>query len=269
MTVLPGTEVSDVNFGNQKLKPGSISGIKWLDANGNRQQDEDEVGLAGVTIYLDSNFNNQLDDGERFTVTLADDPATAVDETGQYRFEDVEPLQSYWVQEVIPEGYAQTFPAPWPWEPPFGPEVGIPEIEGPNSDFIIDRLPFFPTHNVYVDSGADVTGINFGNREIPEPAFAEGMAWADTNGNGQRDDGERGIAGIRIFADTNMNGVRDWYEGFVFTQRDDPTTEIDEAGRYKFEILSGNVAILPEASDLSITAPSEGGYKLSVALAIR
>ena len=46
-----------------------------------------EPGMAGVTIYLDTNGNGVLDAGEPSTVTMADDLATSdVDETGWYAF---------------------------------------------------------------------------------------------------------------------------------------------------------------------------------------
>ncbi len=61
---------------------GSLHGRKWLDNNGNGQQDANEPGLAGVTIYLDLNNNGSLDNGEPFTVTKQDDPTTDSDAAG-------------------------------------------------------------------------------------------------------------------------------------------------------------------------------------------
>ncbi|MEA5620583.1 DUF4114 domain-containing protein [Cronbergia sp. UHCC 0137] len=69
-----------------------------------------EPGLAGVSVYLDTNNNAILDPGEPVQVTAEDDPSTPdIDETGQYEFTDL-PAGTYTVREVVPEGFEQTFP---------------------------------------------------------------------------------------------------------------------------------------------------------------
>ena len=79
---------------------GNLSGGKWDDANGNGQWDTDEVSLAGVTIYLDTNNNGVTDRGENSTQDAAD---------GLYEFADVAAGTIY-VREVIPNGFTQTWP---------------------------------------------------------------------------------------------------------------------------------------------------------------
>ena len=79
---------------------GIIEGIKWEDANGNGEFDRDESTLAGWTIYLDVNQNGTLDEGELSAVTGED---------GTYRIEEVPP-GSYFIREVLQEGWQQTFP---------------------------------------------------------------------------------------------------------------------------------------------------------------
>ncbi len=92
--------------------PGSSDG-RWI-----------EPGVAGVVIYLDTNNNGQLDwadadgdgewdagEGERWTVTEEDDPATPdFDETGRYQFTDLEP-GTYIVREIVPDGWVQIAPS--------------------------------------------------------------------------------------------------------------------------------------------------------------
>jgi len=92
--------------------PGSSDGL-WA-----------EPGLGGVTVYLDQNDNHVLDwtdldgdgvwdvgEGERWTVTAYDDPATInLDETGRYGFEDLDP-GVYIVREIVPAGWV---PSPLP-----------------------------------------------------------------------------------------------------------------------------------------------------------
>lgn len=69
-----------------------------------------EPGLAGVTVYLDSNNNGRLDRDEPVQVTAVDNPSTPnIDETGQYEFTNLSP-GTYTVREVVPDGFEQTFP---------------------------------------------------------------------------------------------------------------------------------------------------------------
>ena len=95
------------------VPPGRIEGSKWDDQNGNGVWDDGEPGLDGVTIYLDTNDNGELDwtdgngdgqwdvgEGERWTLTGAD---------GSYSFARVKP-GAYAVAEVVPVGYEQTYP---------------------------------------------------------------------------------------------------------------------------------------------------------------
>ena len=49
----------------------SISGIKFADLDGDGVKDANEQGVAGFTVYIDANGNNQLDNGEVSTVTGA------------------------------------------------------------------------------------------------------------------------------------------------------------------------------------------------------
>lgn len=94
--------VPNVNFGNRFDGPlvAEIHGFKWHDENEDGVWDADEPGLEGWTIYLDENENGQFDNGERFVVTGPD---------GSYSFTDLAP-GTYFVGEVMQDGWAQTFP---------------------------------------------------------------------------------------------------------------------------------------------------------------
>ncbi len=105
----PGQTTEAVDFGYRAL-PGEVQGSAWHDLDGNGRHDPDEPGLPGVVVYLDLNQNGQLDPDEPITTAQADDPATpSVDETGTYRFVGLAP-DTYTVVQIVPEGYAQTFP---------------------------------------------------------------------------------------------------------------------------------------------------------------
>ncbi|MDJ0593277.1 MAG: carbohydrate-binding protein [Pleurocapsa sp. MO_226.B13] len=83
------------------LAPGTIEGYKWHDLNENGLFDSNESGIEGWTIYLDSNENGQLDDGERSTVT---------DANGFYAFTDLQ-FGNYSVTEENEPRWSQTYPS--------------------------------------------------------------------------------------------------------------------------------------------------------------
>jgi len=78
----------------------SISGTAYNDANHNGARDGGEVGLAGVTIFIDTNKDGFLDPGDRTATT---------DAQGDYAFNDLQP-GTYTVRQVVPRGYAVTAP---------------------------------------------------------------------------------------------------------------------------------------------------------------
>ncbi len=91
-------EVEDYTINVINIK-GEINGVKFHDLNGNGIQDDGEPGLQDWSIYLDLNENGQLDD----------EPNTTTDESGFYQFPGLQ-VGDYTVAEVIPQGWAQTFP---------------------------------------------------------------------------------------------------------------------------------------------------------------
>ena len=82
------------------LDLGEINGYKWHDSNENGVFDPDESGIPGWTIYLDSDKNSQLDDGEISTVT---------DANGFYSFVDLG-FGTYTVAEQTEARWKQTYP---------------------------------------------------------------------------------------------------------------------------------------------------------------
>ena len=83
------------------MVPGSLRGQKWEDLNGDGVHDENEQGMEGVTIYLDLDFDGELN--------AATEPFTLTDANGFYQFTDVMPGR-YAVREVPILAYEQTFP---------------------------------------------------------------------------------------------------------------------------------------------------------------
>ena len=222
-----GATVEGVDFGNQKIEPASVHGIKWLDKNGNGQRDQHEPGLPGVTIYVDFNRNGMLDDDEPHTRTMEDNPLTDFDETGRYGLNHL-PAGEHWVAEVIPDGFVQTFP----------------------SHQVIAIFPPPPgggVHEVKLEPGELVERIDFGNRrEQSTGGFVQGIKWLDENGNGQRDRYESGLPGVTIYVDVNLNGMFDSNEPHTVTMEDNPLTDFDESGHYGIKDLSTGVYLVRE-----------------------
>ena len=166
-----------IDFGNRRIEPGSIHGVKWVDANGNAERDRGEPGLPGVVIYSDLNFNGELDRGEPHTRTMRDNPRTDFDEAGHYRLSGLRKGRHV-IREVVPDGFEQTFPR----------SVSILPVEGTDPSII---RPVGGAHVVFVEPGGVVDGIDFGNRSRPpEDMYASDgskivIAPGDTDANGE------------------------------------------------------------------------------------
>ncbi|QQG43355.1 MAG: DNRLRE domain-containing protein [Candidatus Daviesbacteria bacterium] len=90
-----GQESTGNNFGN--TQPGSISGQKFEDLDGDGIKDEDEIGIEGWTIFLDTDSDGVLDE---------DEVSTDTDGDGNYGFANLEP-GTYKVREVSQDGWVQ------------------------------------------------------------------------------------------------------------------------------------------------------------------
>jgi hypothetical protein len=78
----------------------SLGGALFNDINADGVQGAGEGGLGGWTVYLDSNGNGMLDPGELSATTNA---------YGYYSFYNLPP-GTYYVREVIPPGWTETYP---------------------------------------------------------------------------------------------------------------------------------------------------------------
>ena len=98
-TVASGQILTGIDFGNQ-IPTGEIRGTKFNDGNQDGRQDPIELGLGNVTIFLDTNENGLLDNGEVSTTTNAN---------GEYQFTGLQ-ADTYFVTEVQIPGFQQTYP---------------------------------------------------------------------------------------------------------------------------------------------------------------
>ncbi|MCA9185641.1 MAG: VCBS repeat-containing protein, partial [Planctomycetales bacterium] len=168
-----GEVKQDVDFGN--YRPATIRGIKWLDEDGDGKFDllspPFESGAANWTIFLDTNGNGILDDGEQRTTT---------DATGFYRFDDLPPGR-YTVAEIIDGDFTQTFPR----DRRFG--------ETQSFDLVSDesRQVNFGNSQAFRVEGTKWHDLNGnGIRDAGEPGLAGWKVFVDLNGNSGFDVGE-------------------------------------------------------------------------------
>ncbi len=97
-----GENATGLDFGNQGPTDSSIAGIVFADTNKDGTQQAGELGMAGVTVYLDLNDNGSLDPAEPRSLSSADQFYTpAVDEAGTYSFTHLSP-GNYTVRVLLP-----------------------------------------------------------------------------------------------------------------------------------------------------------------------
>ena len=90
------TQDANVTFAN--TPNSNITGCKFEDFNLNGYRDGNEPAIAGVTIFIDSNGDGQLQSTE---------PTTTTDQFGTFKFTNLRP-GNYKIREVAPAGFFQT-----------------------------------------------------------------------------------------------------------------------------------------------------------------
>jgi len=141
--------------------PVKIGGTVFNDENANQKFDANEVPLAGWRVYVDANNNNVFDSGERSAVSAVD---------GSYLLK-LFTTGDLTIREVVQPLWKET----------------LPGGDG--------------AYHVTVNSGDNLTNLNFGNQEFP--GEIHGKKWNDLNGDAVKDQNEPGIPGIVIYADLN------------------------------------------------------------------
>jgi len=111
---------------------GQIQGCKYNDLNGNGTRNAGESGLAGWTMYIDTNDNAQYDLGEAYVTT---------DDEGAFVFTDLQ-ASTYTIAEIPRVGWEQTAPS-----------VGAGGV-----------------HTVELQPNQIVEGIDFGNHFVGDQA---------------------------------------------------------------------------------------------------
>lgn len=219
-----------------------VTGLVFDDLNGNGQRGANEPGLAGVTVFNDTNNNGILDPNEQFTVTGSDGSFTLNVPPGQAR-----------IRTVRPDNYLPTTAE----------SFVVTAGQATNVVFGYNRFQ------------ADVTGFVFadinGNRvrDPGEPGIEGVYVYIDLDGDGRPDIGEPfAISGPDGSYDLNFPGpgtytIRQVSEpGFVQTF---PTAETNFAHTVVFDgvALSGNFNFASQPSRNWGNAPE--GYPVTAA----
>ena len=164
-----GSGVAATNYNFCELLPASISGVIHADRDGDCVYDEGEPLLAGVTVWLLDANGTRL----RSTVTNAN---------GEYEFTNLNP-GTYGIEEVQPNGYFDSG-----------------NMLGSAGGQILNDNNF---RQIVLGSGVNATDYNFCEEE---PASLCGVVYVDADGDGVRDVGEVGIAGVKMYL-LDANGI--------------------------------------------------------------
>jgi hypothetical protein len=191
------------------------------------------VTLSGRK-FNDLNENGVQDPGELgvpgVTIRLnlnsnanpADDLTQVTSVQGEYQFTGVNP-GTHTISEDLPSGFRQTLPAG-------------------GGDY-----------SVTATSGQDRTDLHFGNVAIVTTTTIAGTKFDDLDGDGTRDNGEPGRAGITIRLDLNNDGSLDREAtttsdgSFLFTDVPAGTHAVSEV------LPAGSVRTVPQAASILVT----------------
>ncbi|MCR9197309.1 MAG: carboxypeptidase regulatory-like domain-containing protein [Planctomycetaceae bacterium] len=207
----------DVDFGYQGT--GLIGDLVWQDVNANGFRDGSESGFGSVALVLTGDLNG--DGVTDITHT------TATDANGAYDF-----------GALVSGDYTVTVTPPADTQPTFDAD----SIATPNVSVLA------------LAAGSVSRTQDFGYRIPPSgPSGRIGdVIWNDANGNGLRDPGESGIAGVTVQLAGDIDG-----DG---TSDVTLSTNTDADGRYEFGALAaGNytITVVPPAS-ASATFDADG-----------
>ena len=95
VAVDPNTGQADLKFSLAVVVSDTISGTVFEDFDGNGLKGSSEVGLSGMTVYLDENNNSILDGG---------DVSTTTDSNGNFSFTNLDGWHVYGARSSRPVG---------------------------------------------------------------------------------------------------------------------------------------------------------------------
>jgi uncharacterized repeat protein (TIGR01451 family) len=232
------------NFG--ELRPSSLSGFVYVDANNNGVRDAKEPPIAGVTVVL----TGTNDRGQAVNATVV------TDKSGSYSFQRLRP-GTYTLREVQPAafipghggtGVGVTDPGVASANLITGVVVGENQTgtvfrfsaHGLKPQYVSKRM-FLTLSTGALSAGAAGTGVTVVTpRSQTDPS---GFVYVDTNNNGAMDPGEAGLRGVQVI----LTGVTSTGATVRLT------TTTDATGFYHFDNLDAGV--------YTITVVQPHGYR--------
>lgn len=207
------------NFNLSTLVPGSVSGSVWDDVNGNGVHD------TTPTVEPGSAGRTVFVDTNGDRVADPSEPQAITAADGTFTISGVTP-GSVTIVVQSRSGWHATSP-----------------ITG--------------TRSLTLKNGENASGANFGEQQVRNSSLS-GTVFVDSNKNGVRDAGERGLAGIVIYLDINGNSVHDADEPSTITSEDQFFTPlVNEAGSYSFTHLGdGTYLVRQEVTALLSATPA-------------
>jgi len=179
--VLPA-DTAGVRYNFPEVKRPSLSGYVYVDSNHNNTRDVGEDPISGAEIEL-------LDADTGLLVDTA-----TTDASGLYTFNDLDPLRTYILREVLPgSGEYINRPSAVTVGSNGG---GTAEAE----DATTDRIS-----GIDLSAGLDGAGYNFGEDAL---AAISGTVYLDRDDNGDMNSGDVGIPGVTVvITSAGLDGV--------------------------------------------------------------
>lgn len=234
VTVRSGVESVAPDFANFNLSastPGSISGVIWNDLNGNGVRDASPAGgFSDVGLSGWTVFVDQ--NGDKL---LSPGEPQAVSGTDG----------SYTISGVVPGTVSLLVQSAAGWK---------------------GTAPITNARTLALKSGENAVGYDFGETELKDSSIS-GTVYSDTNKDGTRSLGERGLAGITVYLDLNNNSQLDPTEPQMLTSEDlFYTPDVDEAGTYSFTHLAKGTYTVREIipAVLSATPATEAVHTIVI-----
>ncbi len=211
-----------INYNFGEIKPVTISGTVYLDANANGVLDNGESGIGGVTLTLTGTTVN----GQAVSVT------TTTAANGTYTFitdSSGAPLWggTYQVAETQPSGYLQG-------------KNTVGTVNGTADGALV---PTDKIGSIVIAAGQN--GINYNFGEV-KPVTIGGTVYEDVNSNFTLDTGEPGIANVTL----TLTGTSNTGQSVTVTT----TTGVN--GTYSFSTDGSGNPLPPGTYQVSETTPS-------------
>jgi len=195
VTLAVGQQSTGNLFGD--VRAASLAGVVFEDTNGDGVQDAGESGISGVLVSLSGT--------NLFSAAVSNSMSTGLD--GSYSFTGLVP-GTYQLNEAQPVTHFD----------------GIDSAGSAGGTVAADEVS-----GIQLNSGVAATGYLFAERDAVE---ISGFVFEDPNGNGVRDAGEAGIAGV----DVEIQGP------------DDGLTTTDATGAWSFTGLQPGTYTVTEQS---------------------